>query len=184
MAEDAELATKMRYQLAVLTLISNPPARCAVIGSQAERPANRPGAWLGLSLGTIALAMNRRVPRKELRLTTRYGPTFGRQGIAACGFEFGASPAYSGAGPVMLGTAFATAGALGGVVVVGAPAPASPDAVTSALCVQYTAMPPRAIMAPPPTIAAHNRSFGTTVMLMSVCSIVRLETTYTRCPRE
>lgn len=128
------------------------------------------------------LGDNRRVPREEPGLTTRYGPTFGRQGIAACGFEFGASPAYSGAGPVMLGTAFATAGALGGVVVVGAPA--SPDAVTSALCVQYTAMPPRAIMAPPPTMAAHNRSFGTTVMLMSVCSIVRLETTYTRCPRE
>jgi hypothetical protein len=58
----------------------------------------------------------------------------------------------------MLGAAFAIVGVLGGVVVVGV-APEPPAAVTSALCVQYTATPPRAIMAPPPTIAAHNRIF-------------------------
>jgi hypothetical protein len=76
--------------------------------------------------------------------------------MGACGFESGASPAYSGAGPVMLGSAFATAGAVGGVVTGDAPLEL-PDAVTSAPCMLYTAAPPTTIMAPPPAIATHSR---------------------------
>jgi hypothetical protein len=58
----------------------------------------------------------------------------------------------------MLGAADATVGVAGGVVVVGV-APESPVALNSAPCAQYTATPPIAIMAPPPTIAAQSRIF-------------------------
>jgi hypothetical protein len=58
----------------------------------------------------------------------------------------------------MLGAALAIAGVVGGVVVAGV-APESADTVTGAPCVPYTATPPTAIMAPPPTIAAPNPIF-------------------------
>jgi hypothetical protein len=58
----------------------------------------------------------------------------------------------------MLGTALAIAGVLGGVDVLG-DVPESADTVPTAPCVLYTATPPTAIMAPPPTIAAPNPIF-------------------------
>jgi hypothetical protein len=99
-------------------------------------------------------------------------------GIGACGFESGASPANNGAGPVMLGTAFAIAGTVGGVVTGAAPLEL-PAAVASAPCTPYKATPPRAITAPPPTIAAHSRILRTTFWLITVYSIAIVGITYT-----
>ena len=55
----------------------------------------------------------------------------------------------------MLGTAFSIAGTVGSVVVTGALE--LPAAVTCSPYMQYTATPPRAIMAPLPITAAQSR---------------------------
>jgi hypothetical protein len=79
----------------------------------------------------------------------------------------------------MRGTAFSVAGAVGGVDGAAVAPDELPAALTCASCARCAAMPPRAIKAPTPTIAAHSRILGTAFEFIIVCSIVVVRTTYT-----
>jgi hypothetical protein len=74
--------------------------------------------------------------------------------------ESGSSPAYNGAGPVIVGAALVMRGFAGGVVGVAPESAVLPDAAICGLCANVTPRVASVSTAPQPAVATHTLNFA------------------------